>query len=257
MFDLKKKSLFLVITLLIFTTGIFLIVLQGQTNRELRSFKKINKNSSDIRETFPSVDYFDESYTEDIEGEDEKSEKYDRGFQVLTSEISKNIESLSTISWEKDLTALPIENSDIIVLGKVIDAKARLSYKKKSVYSEFKIEVEDVFKNNSYLEIKDNKYIVFEREGGIVRYPSGYELWHRLAGQQMPIINRTYIFFLTNDFPVYGHYKKDFYLLTAYELTGGQIIPLDNPSNSHPITSFYKGKTDSVLLNDLRRVLRK
>lgn len=252
----KKNYVILIIVFLAITIQFSLLILQGQTNRDTSKTQptpnKTKENSSDIRNSFPVAEYSSELLTE---SERRKSEKYDKGFALLTSEISEDSEGLSTLNWAKDLSALPIDKSNIVVIGKVVEAKAHLSAKKKSVFSEFKIEIEDIQKNNSQQEFEVGKYVTAEREGGVVQYPSGHKLWYRVAGQQMPTINNRYLFFLTNDFPIHGYYKQDFYLLTAYELKKGKVIPLDNPDDTYPIVSTYKDKEESVLLNDLQNAL--
>jgi len=252
-----KKNVLPLIILVIFLALPFLMILPGQTSKE-NPCSKVESNSlklliSDIKKDFPHVEYANEKIID--EARKVKSEKYNNGLGVSSPDISKDIESFSTLSWEKGLTALPVKESDIVIVGKVVDAKAHLSTNKQSVYSEFKIEIENIFKNSEQ-KFENGKYVTAEREGGIVRYPSGYEFWHHVRGQQMPVVDRRYVFFLTHNFPVHGYYKHDFYILTAYELREGRVLPLDNPGDLHPIVSVYKGKNESVLLNDLQNVFR-
>jgi hypothetical protein len=155
------------------------------------------------------------------------------------------------------LPALPIEESQIIVIAKVVDAQAHLSSQKKSVYSEFKIEVEKVYKNSTQQKIEDGKYIRAERDGGIVRYPSGIKVWSIVSGQRMPKVGSRYVFFLTHGFTSHAYQKQDSYLLTGYELKDGRVLPLDNPGGgTHPIEKFYRGKEESILLNDLEKAIK-
>ena len=257
----KKTNLLLTVLFLVVTAEISVLVLLGQTNMEITNETikmsstpvKTKEDSSELKKTFPVVEYSSEPLSED---EREKSKKYDKGIQVLFSDISKNEETLSTLHWAKDLTALPIEKSDVVILGKVVNAKAHLSAAKKLVFSEFKIEIKNIFKNTSQQKFKNEDYIKVEREGGVVRYPSGYTIWHQVAGQQMPIVGGRYLFFLTNNFPIYGYYKQDFYILTAYKLKEGKVFPLDNPDDSHPIVFTYEDKEEIVLLNDLQNALK-
>jgi len=209
---------------------------------------------SKIRDTFPVVEYS----TQLKAGGDvnPKSEKYNK-YKVLYPNITEDSEEVSFVDWEAELTPLPIEKSQIVILGKVIDVQAHLSSNKNSVYSEFKIEIEKVFKNSSQQKFKDGKYISAEREGGIVSFPSGYKTWYRIAGQIMPKTGQKYLFFLTHDFPMYGQ-KQDLFLLTGYELRDGRVFPLDNPGGgTHSIAKFYAGKEVSVLLDDLQNALEK
>ncbi|HSK73591.1 MAG TPA: hypothetical protein VK892_17980, partial [Pyrinomonadaceae bacterium] len=151
---LKKRNLLLIIVILIITMGFSLFALKGQITKETSESKPtptITKETlSKIRETFPVVEH---SKASSLEKENPKSKKYNEALRVLSldKDIPKNLESFSAHHWEKGLTALPIEKSDVVILGKVIDAKAHLSPDKSTVYSEFKIEIEEVFKNNSHL----------------------------------------------------------------------------------------------------------
>jgi hypothetical protein len=61
---------------------------------------------------------------------------------------------------------------------------------------------------------------------------------------------------MTKDFPLFGYQKNDFYLLTAYQLKEGRVIPLDAPSGgTHSIATVYKGKDESFLLSELQKII--
>jgi hypothetical protein len=73
----------------------------------------------------------------------------------------------------------------------------------------------------------------------------------------MPKVGSKYLFFLTHDFPWFGHLKDDLYLLTAYELRDGRVFPLDNPGGgTHPISTVYREKAETILFNDLEKGLK-
>jgi hypothetical protein len=61
----------------------------------------------------------------------------------------------------------------------------------------------------------------------------------------MPRIGRQYVFFLTRD-----EQEQDFHILTAYELRGDKVMPLDFPSD-HPINQ-YIGADKSSFMSALR-----
>lgn len=206
------------------------------------------------KDLFPVVDYANQESVD--EKRKKKSEKYNKSALSFPTNIFQDSETGSYEHWSEGLTALPVEKSEVVVLGKVVSAKAYLSNDKGSVYSEFKIEIETIFKNSSQQELEDDKYLRAERLGGIVRYPTGYKFWFHVLGQEMPGIDRRYVFFLTNNFEYRGRHKQDLHLLTAYELKDGKVFPLDNPGTFHPIATTYKGKEESVLLNDLQKALK-
>ena len=246
----NRKTIILIISL-ISVVLVFALV----TFKPYAQDRNINKLQTDVPEGAPAVNYFNQ------EPEDEKrkakSEKYNKAPDILPSDtdILMDGEGVWGLHWEQGLTALPVDKSEVVILGKVVDAKAFLSGNKNHVYSEFKIEIENVFKNSSKHELEDGKYLRAERSGGIVRYPSGHTYGFWVMSQRMPRVDRIYVFFLTSDFPDSGHHQKDLYLLTGYELRNGKVFPLDNPDDRHPIVSTYQGKDESILLNDLRNSL--
>lgn len=242
----------------IITIAACLVILQAQTTKEICPVPLLDKKQADtvskIRDSFPVVEYINPS---SLTAEEKiKSKKYDE-FQNLNPDIGEDNQETSTIDWATGLSALPLEKSQLVILGKVVNAQAHLSPNKKSVFSKFKIEIEKVFKDTNKQKFENDKFIKAEREGGIVKFPSGKETWLLISGQQMPSVGSRYIFFLTNEFPSYGYQKEDLFLLTGYELREGLVFPLDNPNGgTHPIAAFYKGKEESVLLNDLQNSLK-
>lgn len=235
-----------------------LIGLSGQTATEILKpapQTNVRDSNNDLRATFPVVEYSQERSSD--ASRKAKSLKYGK-IPILDPSITANSEEVAFLEWETGLPALPVDKSQIIVVGKVVEANAFLSNNEVSVYSEFKIEIEDVLKNESVRSLERSNCILAERQGGIVRFPSGFEKWFHVAGQRMPTVNGRYLFFLSYDFPGLGMQERDLYLLTAYELKGKQVVPLDDPAGgTHPIARKYKGKEASVLFEDLYKSLRK
>ncbi len=255
---LVKKNVLPIIILVIFLGLPFLMILQGQTSKEgsspLAESETSKQLKDEIKKNFPHVNYENERVID--EDRAVKSEKYNK-YRVLEPGITTDSREVSFVDWLTATSPLPVLESQIIILGKVTNVQAFLSTNKNSVYSEFEIEIEKIFKNSSQQEFRNGKYINAEREGGIVRFPSGKETWYLVAGQQMPKVESEYIFFLTHEFPSYGYKKQELFLLTAYELKNGQVFPLDNPhGGTHPIATFYKGKKESTLLEDLQNALK-
>ncbi|MGI8642366.1 MAG: hypothetical protein ACR2MG_20755 [Pyrinomonadaceae bacterium] len=255
----NRKTPLLIILLFIILSLPFILVLQGQTSKEtsdtkLKS-KQLENTTPDIRADYPSVEYSSEISMDAVRKG--KSEKYNKVLvEVLNPNVNKNDVVVSYLNWAIDLPPLPVEKSNLVLIGKIVQAQAYLSDNKTSVYSEFKIEVEKVLKNNKKKDFEEDKYINVEREGGIVRFLSGYETFYFVSGQRMPKVNHRYVLFLTHEFPLLGYQKRDFYLLTAYELREGNVFPLDEPGGgTHPIATLYKGKKETVLLNNLQDVI--
>lgn len=247
----KERSIIIIIPILVIATVVSMIALQGQT-RDKTSTSIISpepQNSPSLnREMFPMIEYSSLQRADN----NRKAAKYDKAMSVLSSDLSKDVESVVNLHWE-EVSALPNKESSVIVIGRVVELTAHLSLSKLTVYSEINIEIEEVLKNANGQILGKN--VTAEREGGVVLYPSGFKLWHHVGGQHMPAIGSRYLFFLTNNFPSIGSVKEDLYLITAYELRKEKVFPLDNPGESHKIVLNYKGKPESVLIGDLRKVL--
>lgn len=185
----------------------------------------------------------------------ERSKKYD-SMPVLNPEIKVDDNEIVSADWLETTDAIPVEQSSLIVAGTVLSSDAFLSADRKSVYSEFKIDVEKTFKNSSSVVFEENRFVRAERPGGIVIFPTGFRVWFRIQGQRMPTVGTRYLFFLSHRFPIYGKQERDLHLVTAYGLQNGQVRPLDNADGgSHPTALEFKGKDESTLMRELDKKL--
>jgi len=174
-----------------------------------------------------------------------KGKKY-KGIGLTVTEDSGLI-TFNT-EWDVGLPALPVAKSDLVVIGKVVAAEALLSESKNWVYSEFTIRVDEVLKNTSNVTLSQGSSITADRDGGGVRFPSGRVTIQYIVGQGMPRVGQRYTLFLTGD-----EQGQGFHILTAYELRGGRVIPVDYPAGgTHPIAVKYKGADEESFMSDLR-----
>ena len=149
------------------------------------------------------------------------------------------------------MPALPIDESNVIVLGKVTDRRAVLMEDKSGIYSEFSIQISQIFKDDLTGFFID-QVITVSRPGGAVRYPSGKIQKYTISGEGFPQQDKAYFLFLKRD--ELGYYS----ILTGYELTGNVVQPLDGKRNlpkNEPDTQFgiYRG----VSLETFRYALQK
>ena len=147
--------------------------------------------------------------------------------------------------WHLGFDSIPVGQSDVILTGTVIDAKAYLSNDKKGVYSEFAVTVDEVIKNKGQASVGSNQTILIERLGGSVRFPSGnVQRIHAEAGQKLPQLGTRYLFFLKSE-----DGGQILTILTGYELRQGQIYALDK------IDKFqtYNGSNEFTFLNRVRQ----
>lgn len=251
----KDRATTLVVILLTVLIVPFIVVLYGQKTTEDPKRRVEQKDDlASFKATFPIVEYSNADISEPLRRE--KSKKYGK-VAVVNPNVLDNSQVGAHLDWEVGLSALPVDKSRIIVMGKVVQATAFLSENKASVYSEFEIEIGQIFKNDRMNELKIGDKICAERQGGVVRFATGFETWFFIGGQKMPSLQKQYLFFLSNDFPGIGTHAKDLHILTAYELTDGTVVPLDIPGGgTHPIAKYYIGKESSVLLSDLSDSLR-
>lgn len=251
-----KKTAWIAITASIALSSITLTAFYAQTNSRSKpatlSIQDHDSLKKAIRNTFPKVAYDQDNASE--EPTREKRSKYDR-ISVLDRKSTANAEAISSIDWESGLPALPVKQSEMVLLGNIKDARAYLSANRGSVFSEFQIDVAEVFKNSTTRKLSRGDSLFVEREGGIVTFANGSETWFRLSGQKMPEVGKKYLLFISHEFPWIGN-ENELYLITAYEIENDNVIPLDFPGGGHPITETYKGRTRSVLMRDLLKAVR-
>ena len=148
--------------------------------------------------------------------------------------------------------AIPVAESDAILIGDIVGANAYLSTDKTSIYSEFTLLVWEVIKDSS-AAISTGVPVTIERSGGALRFPSGKVLIRGLLGKPLPLISRRYVFFLKRN-----PEGEDFSIITAYELRGGQVFPLDGISPKGevvvPFAAYqkYKGVDEPSFLVTIR-----
>lgn len=151
---------------------------------------------------------------------------------------------------------LPAHISDAVVIGNVTDAKAYLSEDKTAVYSEFTVHVWDVLKNSQASPLEVGTSVTALRPGGGVRFPSGKVRKFLVAGRGFPHTGGRYAFFLK-----YDDLAQAYYIVTAYELLGGKVFPLDDipqyGTSAHPFASYrrYANADEGAFLVEVRNAV--
>ena len=148
-----------------------------------------------------------------------KNSRYDnRG--IVKSEIDASVASVVSEASEH-ISDLPADESDLIVEGRVTDSAAFLSNDKGAVYMELTVDISNVWKDTSGLNLRNGDSIITERFGGRVKYPNGQIVRYGIVGQGSPAKGTCYVFFLSRT--EQGSYS----VLTAYELQGNKVQALD------------------------------
>lgn len=234
----KKVVIVLAISLPLY----MLIVIKGQIQRKTAETVDVNH--------FPLLDYANRKPINPSEEPKRliKNKKYNNKHSQPIGELSEQIYVIN--EWDVGLPALPVSRSAAVIVGKVSHSEAFLSEDLTNIYSEFTISVDEVIKNDKKAPIKPGDSITTQRLGGRVKLFSGKVVVSQVNHQDLPREGRSYILFLTHEFPIGGALDDDLFILTGYEMRDNQILPLDKTVPGHPI-SRYKDKSKDDFMNDL------
>ncbi|HEX8922417.1 MAG TPA: hypothetical protein VF766_13160 [Pyrinomonadaceae bacterium] len=164
----------------------------------------------------------------------------------LNAPPNSGTETILTNDWEVSVPRIPVAQSDVVLVGTILDANAYISTDRNGVYSEFTLKVEDVFKRDKATLLSVGESVLVERQGGRVRFPSGRVEWYRIALQSMPQVNCRYVLFLKRlD-------DDSFSIITGYELREGKVHPLDNDASQFRI---YEGVDEVHFLHQVREAI--
>lgn len=202
---------------------------------------------------FPIVDYLAPEPADPAERA-KRAEKGKKHNLKYMNPIDERVDSMYLqIDWDTKLSALPVEQSDAVVIGRVTKAQAYLSENRTAIYSEFTIDLEAILKNRPDDSLKRHTSLTVYRTGGRLRFPSGKILVSFVSHQDLPRVGNRYVFFLRDE--LRGVDNEDLSILTGYHLQNGQVFPLDNVLTPHPMNQ-YKGVSEGKLLTDLASSLR-
>jgi len=206
------------------------------------------ERSNKAKRGFPTADFDEPDSDESVTSRSmkEKRRRYDT-FKFVASKPEPWVAERVIINEGFfDFPALPVIESDLIVIGMVSNSAAHISGNRKNVFSEFNLTVESVLKTSSE-EIKQGSLLTVDRIGGFVKYPNGQKILFRINGLNMPEIGSRYLFFLD------AKKKPDLIILTAYELTPQGVMSLDTSSQFLSL----EGLTETELQNRVLNLLKK
>lgn len=207
-----------------------------QEQKQLERIKKIN-------ERFPTAEY-----NQPDSGDPQKNAKkkrYNDGHLVKSTVNPETVETEFFPEPHINFPALPLVESDLVVVGTIGGGQAYLSENKRNVFSEFTLIVEEVFKSKSS-GVSHGFVLTIDRIGGHVKYPNGQKVLYRIAGLNMPQIGSRYLFFLTSK-----HNMDDLSILTGYELTQTGAVPLDE---GVPAVTSLTGTSGKDILQTVRKL---
>jgi hypothetical protein len=230
-----------ILGLFVIVAGIIAFTMAGQSQKSLPASKQMAHRQRQL----PIVDSSEKQSTDEnvLSKQKAKANRYDRQSSQPIEEAYLISGRTWTTHWYKDLSALPFPQSDVVLIGGVMDAKAHLSNDKTGIYSEFGVQVEEVLKNATKDSVYPGKTVLLERFGGAVRFRSGVIQKYETIGQGMPSVGQRYLFFLkrTDD--------TDYSIITGYQLDGEVVSPLDGAAveEGHGVYPFDKYQGFDVL----------
>ena len=207
---------------LIVAVATMLVALSHQDPGSLAFTAQEKTNKSEVEKKMPIAIYSASLPADSAERNIRlaRSSRYDKRYTVPFDETSPDTTRRSTISdWYLYMSALPVAESDLVVIGEVTDAHGYLSMDRTGAYSEFAIRVDDVFKGDSRLS---SSTTIAVREGADVQLPTGRIIRYEIVYQGMPRIRQRYLFFLKHN-----EQGKDYAILIGYELRNNRVFPLD------------------------------
>lgn len=208
-----------ILGLLLLVSGAIAITMPGLSQKN----PSVAKEKTHKQRVLPIVDFPEKQATDAklVSKQKVKASRYDRQSSQPIQEAYMISGRLWSTHWSEDLTALPFEQSDVVLIGGVMSTRAHLSNDKTGIYSEFDVQVEEVLKDTAKDSINVGGTVYLERFGGAVRFPSGVIQKYETTGQGMPIVGQRYLFFLKRI------NETDFSLVTGYQLDGEIVSPLD------------------------------
>lgn len=158
---------------------------------------------------------------------------------------------ISSHMWA-GLPALPVTQSDAVVLGEVTDRRASLTEDRMGVFSEFSVRLDTVFKDAQGLPAPGG-VVQVSRPGGAVRFASGKVQRYTFLKLGYPQQGRQYVLFLKR-----GE-EGDFSILTGYELHDDKVLPLDgggaDPRGELQF-AVYRGASREAFLGELKKAVQ-
>jgi hypothetical protein len=130
--------------------------------------------------------------------------------------------------WPRSLPVIPLDQSDIAVLGLVTSMQPHLSSDHTHIYTEITLSLEEVFKSPRNQRLKANQSVVIDTIGGAITMPSGQTARDntRIDFLGKTRVGNRYVLFAKKI-----HHKKDLTLIRGYELRDGQVFRLTEDGN--------------------------
>ncbi|MDQ4119952.1 MAG: hypothetical protein M3209_00610 [Acidobacteriota bacterium] len=225
---MKAKEIINGIVSLVFLTTITVSLGVTSSFGQTDSSKEQSKNGYEDLSKYAVTDYNvpEAENAQEAEKRKLKNQRYDKEYFVSknphpeTGGVSRGASRSEEIAPPP---IIPVAESNLVVVGKVVNVTAHLSNDKSGIYSEFIIRVEQILKNDTSKKVIQGESVSADRAGGFVRYPNGQKVLYRYSERNLPQVGSEYVFFLVSD-----KQSPNYEILTLYELKESKVIPLDS-----------------------------
>jgi hypothetical protein len=212
---MKAQTIITLIIGIVVTTG----SAQGQDREAARKELENNKQAT--------VDYerVESGTAEELELRKRINRRYDNEGWVMRSPHYEDV-GVGRVDEAPRPPVIPVKESSLVIVGKVVSADAYLSNDKQGIYTEFSICVSEVLKADPLdQDLKKGGCVTADRPGGVVRMPTGQKMWYSDANRGLPEVGQEYAMFLTRD-----NVSPNYSILTLYEFRakGAKVDP--NPA---------------------------
>jgi hypothetical protein len=242
----NHKSILLLLGLLILATATALAALPLRNQKTESGLQKSGDDAQTAKK-WKTLIPVDEA-TENVDAHERslrqaKNRRYDstRSDRVLTEQPPDVI--YGRIDESPRPPAIPVSQSDAVILGTIVRVQPYLSDDKKSIYTEFSVRVEEALKVAPVINITTGALIVVEQEGGALRLKDGHILRYLVGGtSKLPLLNRRYVLFLT-----LADNRRDLSILSGYELRDGTVLSLEEGGEASPYAKWDEGSFLGIL----------
>jgi hypothetical protein len=247
---MKSNSLIWIVVAIMVWTALALVLETGTGHSQEKTPVQSTPTPTDAHSIFGKVGVVDYDAVESLEGSElerrkRASARYDNEEWVMKNPHPDDVK-VARISETEPPPVLPIQESDVIVVGKITAAYTRLSNDKTGIYTEFSIDVVDSLRSSRSTDFKAG--ITIDRAGGIVRYPNGQLVLYEDKRKGLPDLGKEYILFLKAD-QKSGNYQT----ITLYELSAKATIPLDSGRKFDEIERMGKAAFLRTIRDELAR----
>jgi hypothetical protein len=172
-----------------------------------------------------------------------RGKQYKRGTSL--ENLREDVTEISIGSHDLlDVPGLPVEQSDLVVVGTITDAKGYVTENKSAAYSEYSVNITEVIKGAANLT---GRQVTAERIGAKVVLPGGRTILVLDAYRGTPEANHRYVLFLK-----YSPEGEDYLVIMAYDLRNGRVMSIDRLAQC----AFFDGNEETAFLDLVRSSIK-